>query len=138
MTHGDLERWIESDGRELLCAILQGHLDWRGPGRVEGGCVIGADDIARTHRRERPRGLLSVVGEVVVPRTVYERPESEGLCPRDAELNLPPTHYSHGVVLPQPNRDGPAAVLWSRQGAPRCPSVSAASTPPSRRLIPAA
>lgn len=97
MTHGDLERWIESDGRQLLCAILQGHLDWRGAGRVEGGRVIGADGIARTHRRERSRGLLSVVGEVDVPRTVYEQPESEGLCPRDAELNLPPTHYSHGV-----------------------------------------
>ena len=97
MTHGDLERWIDGEGRELLRAILQGHLYWRGAGDVEGGRVVGADGVARPHRRERPRGLLSVVGEVEVPRTVFERPEHEGLCPRDAELNLPPTHYSHGV-----------------------------------------
>jgi hypothetical protein len=97
MTHADVERWIEEHGRELLCDLFQGHMDCRGPGDVDGGSVTGADGIARTHRRRRPRGLLTVVGEVEVPRTVFERPEHEGLCPRDAELNLPPTHYSHGV-----------------------------------------
>jgi hypothetical protein len=69
-THADLERWIEGEGRELLRELLQGHLLWRGPGRVVAGHVEGADGIDRTQRRERARKLLTTVGTVEVPRTL--------------------------------------------------------------------
>lgn len=97
LTHGDLERWIEGRGRELLRALFQGHLLWRGVGPVATGRVWGADGVDRGQRRERVRELLTTVGAVEVPRTLYETPEHPSLCPRDAELNLLPTRYSHGV-----------------------------------------
>jgi site-specific recombinase XerD len=46
---------------------------------------------------------------------------------RDAVLFAVLYNTGARVVLPQPNRDGPKAVLWSRQGAQRCQNVHVVS-----------
>ena len=97
LTHGELERLLEKDGRELIRQLLQDHLDYRGIGEVPQGEVVGAREVHRRHARLRERTLGTLFGEVTVTRTGYSGHDAETLFPRDAELNLPPTLYSHGV-----------------------------------------
>ena len=96
MTHGELERLLEKEGRELLRQLLQDQLDLRGPGDARGE-VVGANGIGRPHARPRERGLKTIFGTVTVSRLGYSAHGEETLFPRDAELNLPPELYSHGV-----------------------------------------
>jgi hypothetical protein len=96
MTHGDLERLLDKDGRELIRQLLQHHLNYRGPGEVRGD-VVGARDVRRPHARLRERKLETIFGTVTVTRTGYSAHDAETLFPRGAELNLPSELYSHGV-----------------------------------------
>ncbi len=96
LTHSDLERLVETEGREVLRQLLQDHLDLRGPGDAAEP-VVGADDVERTHRRVHTRPLETVVGEVEVTRAGYGKRGLESLHPLDAELNLPDEKYSLGV-----------------------------------------
>jgi len=96
MTHGELERLLDKEGRELIRQLLQDHLDLRGSGEVHGD-VVGARDVRRPHARMRERKLETIFGTVTVTRAGYSAHDAETLFPRDAELNLPPELYSHGV-----------------------------------------
>jgi len=96
MTHGDLERLLDKEGRELIRQLLQDHVDLRGPGEVRAE-VMGAREVRRPHARLRERKLETIFGTVSVSRTGYSAHDAETLFPKDAELNLPPELYSHGV-----------------------------------------
>jgi hypothetical protein len=96
MTHGDLERLLDKEGREVIRQLLQDHLDFRGAGEVREE-VVGAKGAHRTHARLRERHLKTIFGTVQVSRTGYSAHGADTLFPRDAELNLPPELYSHGV-----------------------------------------
>ncbi|MGH8634551.1 MAG: ISKra4 family transposase [Burkholderiales bacterium] len=96
MTHGDLERLLDKDGRELLRQLLQDHLDLRGPGEVRED-LVGANGMRRPHMRLRERGLKTIFGKVTVLRMGYSAHDTDTLFPKDVELNLPPELYSHGV-----------------------------------------
>jgi hypothetical protein len=96
LAHGDVERLLNGEGIELLRELFQGFLDSKGPG-VALAPVEGADGKPRTYSREKERTLHSVFGEVIVSRMSYEAHQGPSLAPRDAELNLPPTRYSHEV-----------------------------------------
>jgi hypothetical protein len=96
MTHGDVEEHLRVEGFELLRRLFQGHLDARGPGEA-GEAVVGADGVARTHRRQGERQLMTIFGEVTVRRLRYGGREMDCLIPLDAGLNLPVEHHSHGV-----------------------------------------
>lgn len=96
MTHGQVEALIHHDGLEILRQLLQGHIDLRGLGDV-GPAVVGADGVRRTHKDVSMRRLESIFGEVTVTRVGYRLPGVGSLFPLDAELNLPPELYSHGV-----------------------------------------
>lgn len=94
--HADVERLIASEGSDLLRKLLQGFLDGQGPG-VAAQRVLGTDGKSRTHAREKERTIQTTFGEVVVSRMAYEAHSGPSLVPRDAELNLPATRYSHEV-----------------------------------------
>jgi len=96
MTHSELESLLETEGRELLRRLLQAHLDERSPGTVAEP-VLGADGAERTHQRPHTRQLETLFGEVELERQGYGGRGQESLHPLDAELNLPPERYSHGV-----------------------------------------
>jgi hypothetical protein len=97
MTHSELERVLETEGRAVLRQLLQDHLDLRAPGEAATPTVVGADGAPRTHRREQTRSLETVLGTVEVTRLGYGRRGAESLHPLDAELNLPDEKYSLGV-----------------------------------------
>jgi hypothetical protein len=95
-THAELEAFVVEEGREYQRRLLQAHLELRAE-RERPVEVQGADGVPRRHRRLSSRALLSVVGEVEVPRVAYQAPGAPGLHPMDAALNLPDELYSHSV-----------------------------------------
>lgn len=99
MNHADLERVLQSDGRDLLRQLLQDHLDLRGVREQEAPRlrVVGDDGMRRPHHRDATRGLTTVVGEVTVPRIGYSGRGATSRFPMDAALNLPRDPFSLGV-----------------------------------------
>ena len=55
--------------------------------------------MARVERRNSSRRLHLLVGEVVVPRLIYQASGVAGLCPQDGALSLPKDSFSMGVRL---------------------------------------
>jgi hypothetical protein len=97
-THGELEAMVQVEGSELLRRLIQGHLDQRWSEEPLRERVVGADGRARTQRREGcKRRLETRFGEVIVTRRGYGGRGLESVFPLDAELNLPPDKYSHGL-----------------------------------------
>lgn len=96
MSHSELERLLEQQGRELMRQLLQGHLDLRAQATITDP-VIGADGVARTHVREGERPLETLLGTVQVRREGRGARGHATLCPLDAALNLPREQYSLGV-----------------------------------------
>lgn len=96
MTHVELEEFLIDNGREMQRRMYQAHLNLRGtaerPVRV-----VGADDVQRNERRRSTRGLMSLLGEVVVPRLIYQATDVMSIAPLDASLNLPSDSFSLGV-----------------------------------------
>jgi len=97
MTHSEVERFIRADGWEILRRLFDGHLKLRGVGEVDGDSVVGTDEVERTHRRVHDRKLMSIFGPVEPERLGYGQRGTTSLHPLDADLNLPPEEYSHGV-----------------------------------------
>jgi hypothetical protein len=98
LTHGEVEAVIHSEGMELLRRMTQGHLNQRTAQEPCREKVIGEDGLSRTHHRAGcKRGLESRFGEVTVTRRGYGARGLESVFPLDAELNLPPDKYSHGL-----------------------------------------
>jgi hypothetical protein len=95
--HGEVERYINESGRELLRRLFQGHLDRRYSEEEDHRPVVGADGEVRPHRRKRTqRQLETLFGEVVVTRVGYSSQQAgvSALYPGDGQLNLPPDKYS--------------------------------------------
>jgi len=96
--HGEVERLLGEQGREVLRRLFQGHLELRGPGNV-GPTLTDGSGVVRTHRRLHERGLTSTFGPVRVVHMGYQLAKSNSLYPLDASLNLPRESYSHGMRL---------------------------------------
>ena len=96
MTADQVEKWIDTEGRELMRRLLQAHLEERSPGQATEP-VIGRNKQEHTHQREESREIKSIFGEVTLERQSYGGRQLKNLRPLDAELNLPPKLYSHTV-----------------------------------------
>ena len=94
MKHSELERELESRGRELLRALYQEYLNRRSPGETQ-EAVRDAEGLEQTHKREQERDLETVFGRVKLERMGYGCRGSKSLHPLDGELNLPAELYSH-------------------------------------------
>ena len=93
-----IESSIRSEGMEVFRLLMQGHLDQRRAQEKELDHVIGDDHEVRTHRRrDSARQVESLFGEVEAHRCGYRGPGLDVLYPLDAELNLAPDKYSHGL-----------------------------------------
>ncbi len=98
LTHGEVEELIHAEGMELLRRLNQAYLDQRSTQEPLRERVVGEDGVVRPHRREGcKRGLETRFGEVIVSRRGYGARGLESVFPLDAELNLPPNKYSHGL-----------------------------------------
>lgn len=96
--HDELETQLQVRGRDLLCKLLQEHLDLRARREVRLDKVVGADGVARgSVEQGHRRGLRSVFGLVGVTRLAYRRRGQANLHPADTTLNLPQELHSHGL-----------------------------------------
>lgn len=96
MTHSELEKQLEREGRELLRRLLQAHFDERGPG-LSAVPVVDAEGQLHASARPHTRHLESLFGTVAVTRTGYGGTGQTSLHPLDAALALAPERYSHTV-----------------------------------------
>lgn len=95
---GDVESVIQEKGQEVIRQLAQGYLYQRAAEEEKKEFVIGEDGIQRTHRRTGcTRKIESRFGEVEVSRIGYCGQYIGYIFPLDAELNLPPNKYSHGL-----------------------------------------
>ena len=98
LDHGELEEWIHTEGMELQRQLVQAYLNQRSANEPRHEKQIGADGMARTHRRaDCPRALETRFGEVSVPRMGYGGRCMDSVFPLDSALNLPRDKYSHGL-----------------------------------------
>jgi hypothetical protein len=119
LEHAQLEARLEQDGRELIRALLQDHLDLRAGSERRIELVVGADGARRANvERSHARALETVFGEVELTRLAYRARGAENLYPADAQLNLPVERHSHGIrrlaALEAPRssfQDAQAAIL---------------------------
>lgn len=96
-TASELESSIRDRSWEMLRALLQAHINARGPGEAAGP-VVDAQGVKRTAGpREHARILGSIFGDVSVERLGYGKEGLKSLHPLDAELNLPAEEYSFGL-----------------------------------------
>ncbi len=95
---GDIESVIQEKGQEIIRQLAQGYLYQRAAEEEKKEFVIGEDGIPRNHRRTGcTRKIESRFGEVEVTRIGYRGRFIGCIFPLDAELNLPPNKYSHGL-----------------------------------------
>jgi hypothetical protein len=98
LDHRSAEELIWSGGQELLRRLMQGYFDQRREHETVKMRVVGADGEPRSHRRKDcARQLETRFGTVVIRRIGYSGRGLDSVYPLDAELNLPPDRYSHGV-----------------------------------------
>jgi len=96
--HGEVEKFLDTSGRELLRRMFQGYLDHRAATEPDWESLEGHDHIIRNHRRQgTQRHLATLFGEVIVSRRSYGAPGVESRFALDAQLNLPPDKYSDGL-----------------------------------------
>jgi len=94
MTEPEVERLLHRDGHEVLRLLMEGCLEARALDTPV-GVVIGQDDRVRTHCRvATTRPLMTLFGEVTVPRRAWSGRGLDARHPTDAALNLPSTKYS--------------------------------------------
>lgn len=96
--HGDIESLLYEDGMELLRKLLQAHLTIRTQREIQKNSATNSKGEKLTRcRKNCSRKLETKFGEVRVQRMGYSLPSCASVFPLDAELNLPPNKYSHGL-----------------------------------------
>lgn len=97
MSHGEVEKCIQTEGVEWLRQLFQDHLDLRTEREEKAQGAVGQDGMARIAGRSHERQLESIFGTVSVKRRSYGKKGEQSIHPLDVELNLPPEKYSHGL-----------------------------------------
>ncbi|TMQ02250.1 MAG: ISKra4 family transposase, partial [Deltaproteobacteria bacterium] len=92
----EVERMLRTQGREMLRAMMQAHFDRRSE-QAPTVHVRGADGIDRAATTRRSRTVMTEFGEVELDRNLYQAPDTEGLAPLDAAMELPEEKYSYEV-----------------------------------------
>ena len=96
--HGTTEKYIRTDGDELLRLMFQGYLNKQAEDEEKAISVTSSDGISRNHvRPNTSRVLTTEFGKVTVKRLSYSQRNASSEFPLDAELNLNDDQYSDGV-----------------------------------------
>ena len=125
LDHGEREKVIGAEGRELQRRLLQATFDIDGAREQRAGLVTSAAGIRHGIVEEgHGRGVTSVFGPVRVTRKAYRNRREPNLYPADARLVLPGDPYSLGMRAWRPSTWPPAG-----SGRPRRSSRPAPASP---------
>lgn len=89
----EVERMLETHGRELLRTMMQAHFDLRAA-QERAVDVRDANGVEREKMRRGTRQVETKFGEVVLERNLYQAPDTAALAPLDAAMALPDEKYS--------------------------------------------
>jgi len=96
--HGDIEKFINKEGQEILRRLLQGWLDLKAANEERKDSIISVSGDKLNHVKvDTSRPLNSLFGQVTVTRTGYSQIKKASLFPVDAKLNLSVNSYSDGI-----------------------------------------
>lgn len=96
--HGDIEKYIDKEGREIFRCLLQGWLDIKNTNEVQYYHIHTENEQPLNHvKPQTKRKLTSLFGHVSVKRTGYSQRQQPSQFPLDAELNLANDQYSDGT-----------------------------------------
>jgi len=96
--HGDIEKFINKKGQEILRQLLQGWFDLQASNEEKMEFVNSATGEKLNHVRcDRNRPLNSLFGKVTVTRTGYNQIKKSSVFPLDGKLNLSTNSYSDGI-----------------------------------------
>ncbi len=96
--HGDIEKYIDKEGREIFRCLLQGWLDIKNTNEVQYYHIHTDNKQALNHvKPQTKRKLTSLFGHVDVKRIGCSQRQQPSQFPLDAELNLANDHYSDGT-----------------------------------------
>jgi hypothetical protein len=97
-TLGDAEALIKQGGNEVMRKLTQGYLNQSSAREEKLKKLESADGETRTHRRpDCRRQIETIFGGVEFNRIGYRGLDIGLRYPLDAQLNLPPDKYSHGL-----------------------------------------
>ena len=94
----EVERNIFVELLQLGLILLQVFLASKGDGNVGKTHTDGEGVIRPLHSTKKEKTYFSIFGKVVIERVYYWLKGQEGLCPLDAELNLPEDSYSYLLI----------------------------------------
>jgi hypothetical protein len=88
----EIERMLETQGREVLRAMMQAHFDLRSAQErsVE---VRDVNGLGREDVRRGSRKVETKFGEIEFERMLYQAPGTDALAPLDAAMELPDEKY---------------------------------------------
>lgn len=96
--HGDVERYINKQGHEIMRRLLQGHLNLLATTEATYSLVTSETGQPLSHvRQQTQRTLLSQFGGVKVTRKGYSQRNTTSQFPLDEHLNLSQDCYSDGL-----------------------------------------
>lgn len=96
--HGEVERFIQVEGTELLRKLLQGYFDVRRESEIPKREVVSQEGKILNHvRKNTHRNIVSLFGEVTVTRLGYSQRNEASNFMLDKALNLPKDQYSSGL-----------------------------------------
>ena len=129
LDHGEREKVISQEGRELQRRLLQATFDVDSAREERADGVTSAAGIRHgTVEEDHGRGVTSVFGPVRVTRRAYRNRREPNLYPADARWILPGDPYSLGMRARRP-------FTWPRAGSGR-PRRSSRPAPASRSAAP--
>ena len=133
--HGEREKVIGQEGRELQRRLLQASFDVDAAREERASGVTSAAGIPHGSVEEgHGRGLASVFGPVRVTRLAYRNRREPNLYPADARQVLPGDPYSLGMRSWRPSTWRPAGSGRPRRSSRPAPaSPSAAPSSPAGR-----
>lgn len=92
----EVERMLETQGREVMRALMQAHFDLRSAQELSVE-VWDVKGIEHDEMRRGSRRVETKFGEVEFERMLYQAPGRDGLAPLDAAMELPDEKYSYEV-----------------------------------------
>lgn len=98
--HGDIEKFINKEGQEILRRLLQGWLDLKATHEEKRGSINSVSGDKLNHVRVgTSRPINSLFGKVTATRIGYSQIKKPSLFPVDAALNLSTDSYSDGIYF---------------------------------------
>jgi hypothetical protein len=95
LSHDEVERHIQDQGRQLLRLLYQDHLDLRGQREPRQRVVKGSNGESRFRSEDSSREVCTIFGEVTTGGLAYRKEGCGNLHSADCVLNLPKNKYSH-------------------------------------------